>query len=297
VFELDVDSGTRRALRSGPPPAESEYVAEPELIEFPTDGGLTAFAVFYPPTNPGYAAPSGELPPLVVKVHGGPTGHVFPMLSVNVLYWTSRGFAVVDVNYGGSSGFGRAYRQRLDGTWGLVDVADSMAAARHLGNTGRVDPDRMVIRGGSAGGYTTLAALAFGDVFSAGASYFGVADIELLADHTHKFESRYIERLCGADRSVWKERSPLYSADHIDVPVVLFQGLEDQVVPPEQAQAIADALAARGVPHAHVTYQGEDHGFRKAENQVHSLETELAFYGRVLGFEPAGDLPEVPLET
>jgi dipeptidyl aminopeptidase/acylaminoacyl peptidase len=201
---------------------------------------------------------------------------------------------VVDVNYRGSTGYGREYRNRLRETWGIVDVEDCQAAARYLAETGEVDGERMVISGGSAGGYTTLASLAFGDSFNAGASYYGIADLELLAAHTHKFESRYLDGLVGTDPDVMRERSPLYSADQIEVPVILFQGLEDQVVPPEQAEMIADALESNGIPHALITYEGEDHGFRDAKNIVHSLESELAFYGKVFGFAPADDLPDVP---
>src|SRR5690606_23558535 len=208
-------------------------------------------------------------------------------------FWTSRGFAIVDVNYRGSTGYGREYRNLLRDNWGIADVEDSRAAARYLAEEGLADPDRLMITGGSAGGYTTLACLAFGDEFSAGASHFGVADIELLAAHTHKFESRYLDRLVGTDPEEMRRRSPLYSADSISVPVALFQGLEDKVVPPEQAEQIAAALAENDVPHLHVTYEGEDHGFRQADNIVHALETELAFYGRVFGFEPADDVPDL----
>ncbi len=295
IFELDLESGDRLVVRSNRRLVDSDYVAAPQIITFPTGEGDEAHGVFYPPANPDFAPPVGERPPLIVHVHGGPTSHVYPTLSASTLFWTSRGFAVVDVNYRGSSGYGRAFRNKLRGTWGLVDVEDSIGAATFLAERGYVDGDRLVITGGSAGGFTTLAALAFGEAFSAGASYFGVADIELLAAHTHKFESRYLDGLIGTDVEVMRSRSPLYSADRISVPVILFQGLEDKVVPPEQAESIANALHDNGVPYAHVTYAGEDHGFRKAENIVHSLESELAFYGRVFGFRPAGDVPSVPI--
>ncbi len=295
IVELDVDSATRSIVRSNPTPADPAFLPSPRTITFPTGGDAEAHAVFYPPTNPGFQAPEGELPPLIVEVHGGPTSHVFPRAAAGILYWTTRGFAVVDVNYRGSTGYGRAYRDALRNAWGIADVEDCLAAARYLAAIGEVDGDRLVITGGSAGGYTTLAALAFGDVFSAGASYFGVADIELLAAHTHKFESRYLDGLVGTDPEEMRRRSPLYSADQINVPVILFQGLEDEVVPPEQAEAIAAALDAGGVPYAHITYEGEDHGFRRAENIIHSLESELGFYGRVFGFRPAGDIPSVPI--
>ncbi len=295
IVELDVDTGNRNVIRSNPMPANGAFISDPRIISFPTGDGAESHAVFYPPANPDFVAPAGELPPLIVEVHGGPTAHVYPRLSAGILYWTTRGFAVVDVNYRGSTGYGRAYRDALKHAWGIVDVEDCLAAARHLAAIGEVDGDRLVITGGSAGGYTTLAALAFGDAFSAGASYFGVADIELLAAHTHKFESRYLDALVGTDPEEMRRRSPLYSADRIGVPVILFQGLEDKVVPPEQAEAIAAALDANGVPYAHITYEGEDHGFRRAENIVHSLESELGFYGRVFGFRPAGDIPAVPI--
>ena len=295
VYELDVDNGERAIVRSNPMPAEPGYIPEPRIITFPTGDGKMAHAVFYPPTHPDYQGPDDERPPLIVKVHGGPTSHVFPRLRPSFIYWTSRGFGLVDVNYRGSTGFGRSYRDQLRDAWGIADVEDCLAAARYLADAGEADPDRLVITGGSAGGYTTLAALAFGDAFSAGASYYGIADIGLLADDTHKFESRYLDGLVGTDREEMRRRSPLYSVDKITVPVILFQGLDDLVVTPEQAEVIADALAKNGVPHALITYPGEDHGFRKAENIIHSLESELAFYGEVFGFEPAGPLPDVPM--
>ena len=295
VYELDVDTGDLSVVRGNPTPAEPGFLPSPRIITFPTDDGEVAHGVYYPPTNPDFEGPDGERPPLIVKVHGGPTSHVFPSLRPAFLYWTTRGFGLVDVNYRGSTGYGRKFRNLLRDSWGIADVQDCLAAARYLAAAGEVDGDRLVITGGSAGGYTTLAALAFGDAFSAGGSYFGVADIGLLADHTHKFESRYLDGLVGTDPDEMRRRSPLYSVDQITVPVILFQGLEDKVVPPEQAELISAALAENGVPHAHITYEGEDHGFRKAENIIHSLESELAFYGKVLGFTPADDLPEVPM--
>jgi dipeptidyl aminopeptidase/acylaminoacyl peptidase len=295
VYELDVDTGALSVVRANPMPAEPGYIPSPRIITFPTADGEVAHGVYYPPTNPDFEGLDGERPPLIVKVHGGPTSHVFPSLRPSFLYWTTRGFGLVDVNYRGSTGYGRRYRNLLRDSWGVADVEDCLAAARYLATEGEVDGDRLVITGGSAGGYTTLAALAFGDAFSAGGSYFGVADVGLLADHTHKFESRYLDGLVGTDPEEMRRRSPLYSADQITVPVILFQGLDDKVVPPEQAELISAALAENGIPHAHITYEGEDHGFRKAENIIHSLESELAFYGRVFGFAPADDLPEVPL--
>ena len=295
LVELDVDSGIETVIRSNPSNVDKAYAAEPRLITFPTSGGEVAHAVYYPPTNPAFDGPAGERPPLIVGIHGGPTSNVFPLFSLRTAYWTSRGIGFVDVNYRGSTGFGRAYREKLEYQWGIVDVDDAVAAAEYLASVGEVDGERLAISGGSAGGYTTLAALAFREAFSAGASYFGIADIEMLIGDGHKFESRYELRLVGSDPEVWRERSPIYSVDRIDVPVALFQGLDDKVVPPNQAVVVAEALAERGIPFVHVEYEGEGHGFRKAETVVNSLETELAFYGEVFGFTPAGDLPPIDM--
>ena len=295
VYELDVDKGDLSVVRANPIPAEPGYIPSPRIVTFPTADGEVAHGVYYPPTNSDFDGPEGERPPLIVKVHGGPTAHVFPRIRPAFLYWTTRGFGLVDVNYRGSTGYGRRFRNLLRDSWGIADVEDCLAAANYLAAEGKVDGERLIITGGSAGGYTTLASLAFGDTFSTGASYFGVTDLQLLANDTHKFESRYLDGLVGTDPDEMRRRSPLYSADKITVPVILFQGLEDKVVPPEQAELISTALTENGIPHAHITYEGEDHGFRKAENIIHSLESELAFYGKVLGFTPADDLPEVPM--
>ena len=244
-------------------------------------------------------APEGELPPLLVSVHGGPTSAAQPAFRLAVQFWTTRGFAVVDVNYGGSTGYGRAYRSLLDGAWGIVDVEDACAAATYLAETGVVDNKRMAIRGGSAGGYTTLAALAQKDVFSAGADLFGVADLGALARDTHKFESRYLDGLIGPwpqAKHVYDERSPLSHIDGFTEPLIVLQGDEDAVVPPEQSKMIVEALAAKGVPHAFLLFAGEQHGFRKAKNIVRAQEAELTFYGRVYGFTPAGELPPLEIE-
>jgi len=295
IYEVDIDSGTLEVIRANQMPAGPTYVPTPRVITFPTGDGEVAHAVHYPPANPDYEGPDGERPPLIVKIHGGPTSLSYPRLRPEFLFWTTRGFAIVDVNYRGSTGYGRRFRNLLRDRWGIADVEDALAAARFLADEGEADGERLIITGGSAGGYTTLAALAFGDAFRVGCSYFGVADLQLLANDTHKFESRYLDGLVGTDPDEMRRRSPLYSADKITVPVILFQGLEDKVVPPEQAELISAALAENGIPHAHITYEGEDHGFRKAENIIHSLESELAFYGKVLGFTPADDLPEVPM--
>ena len=295
LVELDVDSGVETVIRSNPSNVDEAYAPEPRLITFPTTGGDIAHAVYYPPTNPDFDGPAGEFPPLIVDIHGGPTANVYSMFSLQTAYWASRGIGLVDVNYRGSTGFGRTYRERLDNEWGVGDVDDAVAAAEYLASIGEVDIDRLAITGSSAGGYTTLAALAFRDTFSAGASHYGIADIEMLMGDSHKFESRYETRLLGEDPEVWRARSPIHSVDQIDVPVALFQGLDDKVVPPTQAVVVAEALASRGIPHVHVEYEGEGHGFRKAATVIHSLETELVFYGKVFGFTPAGELPEIDM--
>jgi dipeptidyl aminopeptidase/acylaminoacyl peptidase len=245
-------------------------------------------------------APPDQRPPLLVLSHGGPTSATQARLSLGIQYWTSRGFAVVDVNYGGSTGYGRAYRQRLNGQWGIVDVDDCVNAARYLVGRGDADPRRLGIRGGSAGGYTTLCALVFRDEFGAGASYYGVADCEALATDTHKFESRYLDSLIGpypAAKDVYYARSPIHFADRLSCPTIFFQGLEDRVVPPDQAERMVEVLRARGVPVAYLAFEGEQHGFRRAENIKRSLEAELYFYSRVFGFDIADPVEPVPIEN
>ncbi len=274
------------------------YISIPQALDFPTEGGLRSHAWFYPPQNKDFSAPAGELPPLLVISHGGPTGASSALLSFGIQYWTSRGFAVVDVNYGGSSGYGRAYRQRLNGNWGVVDVQDCINAARDLIAQGLVDPRRVAVRGGSAGGYTTLVGLTQHNFFAAGASHYGLADLETFVNDTHKFESRYLERLIGPypqAAELYRQRSPVHFADRIACPVILFQGLEDKVVPPAQAETMVAALQARGLPYAYIPFEGEQHGFRKAENIQRAAEAELYFYARVFGFEPAEALPPVEI--
>jgi dipeptidyl aminopeptidase/acylaminoacyl peptidase len=294
---VDLDTGTVDRLSEDAAPGYDEgYISAARPFTFPTTGGREAHALYYPPANPEVVAPEGELPPLLVLIHGGPTSSAAPSLSLSRQFWTSRGFALADVNYGGSTGFGTEYRRRLDGAWGIVDVDDCVAAARHLADQGEVDPDRLAIRGGSAGGFTTLAALTFHDVFAAGASHYGVADLEALALETHKFESRYLDRLIGpypemAD--VYRDRSPIHHIERCTTPLIVFQGLEDEVVPPAQAEMIVEALAANGVPHAYLPFEGEQHGFRIAANIVRALEAELWFYGRVFGFTPADEIAPV----
>ena len=300
VVRYDVAGGELEEIRSASDePVDGAYVSIPRPIEFPTSGGETAYGFYYPPTNPDFEPPPGELAPLIVQSHGGPTSHATPALDREYLYWTSRGIGVVDVNYRGSSGHGRPFRQRLYGGWGVLDTDDCIAAARHLGDSGEADPARLAIRGGSAGGYATLCALVFHDEFATGASYFGVADTETLATDTHKFESRYLDNLIGPypeQRELYRERSPIHFVERLRAPVILFQGLEDEVVPPSQAETMVAALKRNGVPHAYLAFAGEAHGFRRAETEIRCLEAELYFYGRILGFEPAGELEPVEID-
>ena len=282
---------------TGPAP-DPRYLSTGHPIDFPSAGGRRAYALFYPPKNDDAVPPAGTGPPLIVKSHGGPTSAAEHVYDPGVQFWTSRGFAVVDVNYGGSTGHGRAYRESLRDRWGIVDVEDCTAAAEALATRGKVDPAQLLIRGGSAGGYTTLAALAFKDTFAAGASHYGVADLAALARDTHKFESRYLDRLVGPypERSdLYDERSPLSARDRFSCPVIFFQGAEDRIVPPNQAEAMVEALRATGVPVAYLLFEGEQHGFRRAGNIVRALEAELSFYGQVLGFMPAGGIEPVTL--
>ena len=276
------------------------YVSVAQPIEFPTEDGLTSHAFFYPPKNQDYTAPPGERPPLIAMSHGGPTAAASDALSLPIQYWTSRGFAVLDVNYGGSTGYGRTYRERLAGRWGIVDVDDCVNGTRHLIEQDLVDRDRMAITGGSAGGYTTLCALTFRDAFNAGASYFGVSDAEALARDTHKFESRYLDKLIGPypdRRDLYVERSPIHFTGRISVPLILLQGLDDPVVPPNQSEAMFVAVRDRGLPAAYVTFEGEQHGFRKSENIQRAIEAELYFYSRVFGFEVADEIAKIPIEN
>ena len=297
VAAVDLDSGEAETLhRPSLLEIEAAFVSEPRVIEFPSTEGATSFGFFYPPCNAEMEGPRGEKPPLLVLSHGGPTAAASSALSPEIQFWTSRGIAVVDVNYRGSSGFGRAYRTSLDGNWGVFDVDDCVAAAEFLAQRGEIDPDRVMIRGGSAGGYTTLAALAFRDVFKAGASYYGIGDLGDLARDTHKFESRYVERLVGPYpemEALYRQRSPRYAADRLSCPIIFFQGLEDRVVPPNQAEVMVESLRTKGVAVAYVPFPGEQHGFRRSENIQRALECELYFYSRVLGFEIPGRAPEL----
>lgn len=261
-----------------------------QLVSFPSGAGAQAHGIYLPPTNPDAKGPADKSPPLIVSVHGGPTAVASPTFKLNQLFWTSRGFAVLDLNYRGSTGFGREYRRSLYGEWGLYDVEDAVAGATWLAEQGLADPDRLIIRGGSAGGLTTLAALAFHDTFAAGASYYGVSDIEALAKDTHKFESRYLDQLIGPypERiDLYRERSPIHHLEGFNAPLLLLQGLDDPIVPPNQSEMIFEALKLRGVPTEYLAFEGESHGFRKAENQIRALEAERRFYSRVLGFASA----------
>lgn len=277
-----------------------EYLAKPRALEFPTERGLTAHGYFYPPRNSDYAAPTTEKPPLLVMSHGGPTSSSSSSLKYAIQYWTSRGIAVLDVNYGGSSGYGRAYRQQLNGQWGIVDVDDCVNGARYLAERDEVDGNRLAIRGGSAGGYTTLCALTFRDIFRAGASHYGISDLEALAKDTHKFESRYLDRLIGPypeRRDLYVERSPIHFTDRLSCAMIIFQGLEDKVVPPNQAEKMVEAVRAKKLPVAYLTFEGEQHGFRKAENINRVLEAELYFYSKVFGFDLAQPVKPVEIEN
>jgi len=287
IVALDLGTGRHAVLKKSTDvleraePRIADYLTTVESVEFPTAGGKTAFGLFYPPRNPDYAPAAGEQPPLLVKCHGGPTAAASSTLNLGVQYWTSRGVAVLDVNYGGSTGFGRAYRERLRLSWGVVDVDDCVAGARFLAGQGRVDGRRCVISGGSAGGYTTLAALTFRDFFQGGASYYGVSDAAALARDTHKFESRYLDWLIGPypqEEARYRERSPLYHAERLSKPVIFFQGDEDLLVPPNQAEAMVAALRRKGNPVGYFLFAGEQHGFRKAGNIQRCLDAELYFY-------------------
>ncbi|MEX6779551.1 prolyl oligopeptidase family serine peptidase [Limnospira fusiformis] len=287
LVQLDLNAGEMNVVRSSTEiDLDPGYLSVPEPIEFPTENGQSAYGFFYPPQNKDYVAPETEKPPLLVKSHGGPTAATSSSLNLKIQYWTSRGFAVLDVNYGGSTGYGREYRQRLQGNWGIVDVADCVNGAKFLAAQGLVDGDRMAIAGGSAGGYTTLCALTFHDVFKAGASYYGVSDLEALATDTHKFESRYLDGLIAPypeGRDLYIARSPIHHSDRLNCPIIFFQGLQDKVVPPNQAEKMVQVLQAKGLTVEYVTFADEQHGFRKADNIKKALEDEFQFYIRVFG--------------
>jgi dipeptidyl aminopeptidase/acylaminoacyl peptidase len=302
IVRIDIESGAADILRqSSNLTLDARNVSVPEPITFSTSNGDAAHAFYYAPRNRECSAPSAGRPPLIAISHGGPTTAANATLDLKIQFWTTRGFAVVDVNYGGSSGYGRAYRERLNGQWGIVDVDDMISAARYLVAQGKADPGRLIIRGGSSGGYTTLCALTFRPgAFTAGASYYGICDLEVLEQDTHKFEARYSHRLIGpypAMRETYRARSPIHFVDRLACPVILLQGLEDKVVPPNQSEMMAAAARANGLPVAYLTFEGEQHGFRKAESIIRSLEAELYFYGAVFGFTPADAIEPVPIDN
>jgi dipeptidyl aminopeptidase/acylaminoacyl peptidase len=301
IVKFDLDTRTFEVLRrSSTLEIDEVYLSTPCAVEFPTEDGLTAHGFFYAPKNGDFKAPDLERPPLLVESHGGPTAATTTALMLGIQYWTSRGIAVLDVNYGGSTGFGRAYRERLNGKWGIVDVDDCANGARFLVGQAQVDGDRLMITGGSAGGYTTLCALTFRDTFNAGASHYGVSDAEALAKETHKFESRYLDRLMGPypeKREIYFARSPINFTDRLSCPTIFFQGLEDKVVPPNQAETMVDALRAKGIPVAYLSFEGEQHGFRQAKNIKRALDGELYFYSRVFGFELAEPVEPVEIDN
>lgn len=301
IVRFDFTAGTFEVLRrSNNLDIDAGYFSTPRAIEFPTTDGLTAHGFFYPPQNPDFRAPDGESPPLLVKSHGGPTSAAATALSLTIQYWTSRGIGVLDVNYGGSTGYGRAYRERLKDRWGIVDVDDCANGARYLMSRQEVDGDRLMITGGSAGGYTTLCALTFRDTFKAGASHYGVSDAVALTKETHKFESRYLDGLFGPypeKQEIYFQRSPINFTDRLSCPAIFFQGLDDKVVPPNQAEVMVEALRAKGIPVAYVPFEGEQHGFRQAKNIKRALDAELYFYSRVFGFDVAEDVEPVQIDN
>ena len=301
VVKLDLNTDQFEILRrSNELETYPQYFSVPRAIEFPTEGGLIAHGFFYPPQNPDYRAPENEKPPLIVKSHGGPTAAASTALSLSIQYWTSRGFAVLDVNYGGSTGYGRQYRERLNKKWGIVDVDDCVNGARYLAERGEVDPDRLIITGGSAGGYTTLSALTFRKTFKAGASHFGISNLESMARDTHKYESQYLTGLLGPypqRKDIYFDRSPINFPERLSCPVIFFQGLEDKVVPADQAETMVEAIRAKGIPVSYVAFAGEQHGFRQAKNIKRALDGELYFYSRVFGFQLAEPVEPVEIEN
>jgi dipeptidyl aminopeptidase/acylaminoacyl peptidase len=302
LVKFELATGRIEVLRrSFEPTVDTGYFSLPQAVEFPTERGLTAHGIFYAPANKDYTAPAGALPPLMVISHGGPTGATGTSLRYGIQYWTSRGFAVLDVNYGGSTGYGTAYRRRLNGNWGVVDVEDCCNGARWLAAQGRVDPKRMAIRGGSAGGYTTLAALTFQpEVFSAGASHFGIGDLSVFVYDTHKFESRYCDTLIGPypeRKDLYHDRSPINFINKMAAPLILFQGAEDKIVPPNQAELMFEAVRGKELPVAYLLFEGEQHGFRKAENIKRSYEAELYFYSKIFKFDLVDEIEPVEIEN
>lgn len=301
LVRLDLNTGSWEYLReASAEEVDPAYISVPQPISWQSEGGATAHGFYYPPTNPDFIAPANELPPLIVESHGGPTSQSSSALSLKRQFWTSRGFAILDVNYGGSTGYGREYRNRLQGAWGIVDVNDCVTGAEYLADEGMVDPARFAIRGGSAGGFTTLAALTTTQVFAVGVSSYGIGDLEAMARDTHKFESRYLDGLVGPypeAKKTYIERSPIHHVDRLDSAMLLLQGLDDKVVPPNQAATMAEAVRQKSLPVAHIEYAGEGHGFRQAETVHHATLAELAFYGRIFRFKPADAVPDIEIEN
>jgi len=301
IILLDISNRTWQKIRvASDLQIDADYISAAQSIEFPTENGKTAYGLFYPPKNKDFAGENSKKPPLLVKSHGGPTASTSGSLSLGVQYWTSRGFAVLDVNYGGSTGYGREYRDRLKGNWGIVDVDDCANGAKFLAEKGLVDGDRLAISGGSAGGYTTLCALTFRDDFKAGASHYGICDLEALATDTHKFESRYLDSLIGKypeQKELYIQRSPIHFTEKLSCAIAFFQGLEDKVVLPNQAEMMVTALREKGLPVAYVPFEGEQHGFRKAENIKRALDGEFYFYAQIFGFTPADDIEPIAIEN
>ncbi|HEY4036158.1 MAG TPA: S9 family peptidase [Ktedonobacteraceae bacterium] len=301
IVKLDLTTGNTEELRRASSVSlDPAYISPAQPIEFPTEHGQTAYAYYYAPRNPDFKADSSELPPLLVISHGGPTSAASSALNLEIQFWTSRGIAILDVNYGGSTGYGRAYRERLKGQWGVVDVDDCVNGAKYLVAGGLADSKRLAIRGGSAGGYTTLCALTFRDTFKAGTSYFGVSDLQALVDDTHKFESRYLLGLVGPlpeRQDLYYQRSAIHFTDRLSCPIIFFQGLEDKIVPPNQAESMVEALRAKNLPVAYLAFEGEQHGFRRAENIKRSLEAELYFYSRIFKFDLQEKIEPVEIEN
>lgn len=289
--------GSGEVLRAADSLPADAALSRPEAMSWSTGDNATAHGLFYPPASERWSAPADERPPLILKCHGGPTGATDTALDARIQYWTSRGYAVLDVNYRGSTGYGRAYRMALDGVWGVADVEDCCSGAAHLAAADRIDPARVLISGSSAGGYTVLSVLAFTDLAAAGASYYGIGDLKRLLVSTHKFESRYLERLIGRDEATLIARSPLYHADQLSCPVLFLQGGQDKVVPPDQAESMVAALEARGVPVAYVRFESERHGFRNADNIMTAIESERTFYSRVLRVSDVEDLEPLTIEN
>ncbi|RMF61034.1 MAG: S9 family peptidase, partial [Calditrichaeota bacterium] len=296
--KFHLENGEFQEIHSiSPTRIDPGYISRPKSIKYPVDDAKNqVHAFFYPPVNKDYQAPNDERPPLIVMMHGGPTSATEARFNLKIQYWTSRGFAVLDVNYRGSTGFGRAYREMLNGLWGIADVEDCVEGATYLSKKGLVDNQRLIIRGSSAGGYTVLAALAFYNVFSAGTCYYGIGDLELLVKETHKFESRYLDKLIGPypeEREKYLQRSPIHAVDQIDVPIIFFQGLEDKVVPPDQAERMVNGLKARGIPVVYMTFEEEGHGFRQAETLRQTLLAEWGFYGAVFNISLPEGIPPI----